>query len=320
MDLALYGDGGFYSTGGHAGRRGDFITSPEVGPLFGALIARWLDSAWVSLGRPDPFTFVEAGAGPGTLARSIRLAEPDCSQSLRYVAVEVSATQRERHPDWVQSVATLPTEPFIGVVFANELLDNLPFRLFVMDGGWREAYVVAQANGTFGEILRPADDLAALDLPLTAPHGARVPVQQAAAAWVDSALTLCGRLLLVDYGATTTAELAGRPWREWLRTYAGHERGQHYLRDPGSQDITCDVVIEQLQRQVAAPIVGINQAEFLRALGIVELVSEGQRIWIEHAAAPTLQAMRMRSRVSESEALLDPQGLGSFKVLEWVRH
>ena len=53
MGLALYGEGGFYQDGGKAGRRGDFITSPEVGPLFAAVIARYLDDCWNELGCPS---------------------------------------------------------------------------------------------------------------------------------------------------------------------------------------------------------------------------------------------------------------------------
>ena len=77
MDLALYGEAGFYmrADGGSAGRRGDFITSPEVGPLFGAVLGRYLDAEWERIGRPDPFTVIDAGAGPGTLARTV-LAAP----------------------------------------------------------------------------------------------------------------------------------------------------------------------------------------------------------------------------------------------------
>ena len=74
MQLALYSDAGFYSgddNTGRAGRRGDFITSPEVGPLFGAVLARMIDDEWKKAGSPDQFTVVDAGAGPGTLARSI---------------------------------------------------------------------------------------------------------------------------------------------------------------------------------------------------------------------------------------------------------
>src|SRR5687768_8045326 len=79
MALALYHrEHGFYSTVGRAGRRGDFITSPEVGPLFGAVVGRALDGWWTEAGRPDVFTVVEAGAGPGTLARSVLAAAPRC--------------------------------------------------------------------------------------------------------------------------------------------------------------------------------------------------------------------------------------------------
>ena len=61
VDAALYDeDGGFYARGGGAGRAGrDFVTSPEVGVLFGALVARYLDRAWTELSRPDPFVVVD---------------------------------------------------------------------------------------------------------------------------------------------------------------------------------------------------------------------------------------------------------------------
>ncbi len=318
MARALYGEGGFYSTVGMAGRRGDFITSPEVGPLFGAVIARWLDSVWEELGEPDEFTVIEAGAGPGTLARAIRHAAPACSGSLTYVAVELSAAQRDLHPDWVLSVASMPTGSVTGVVIANELLDNLPFRLFVMDGGWREAYVVEQRDATFAEILRPAADLASLGLPDVAPHGSRVPVQQQAGEWLQSARGVleCGRVLIIDYAATSD-ELSRRPWREWLRTYRGHERGEHYLRHPGAQDITAEVALDQLFASAGQPGVVRSQQQFLQRWGIDGLVDEGRRIWNDNAARPTLAAMAMRSRVVEAEALCDPNGLGAFTVVEF---
>src|SRR4051794_39157880 len=62
---------GFYTSGRGAGRQRDFLTSPEVGPLFGAVLAGALDTWWDELGRPEPFVVVEAGAGPGTLARCL---------------------------------------------------------------------------------------------------------------------------------------------------------------------------------------------------------------------------------------------------------
>ena len=134
MGLALYGEGGFYQDGGKAGRRGDFITSPEVGPLFAAVIARYLDDCWNEMGCPSTFDVVEVGAGPGTLARGIFDAQPKCISVLKYVAVEISEAQRALHPSFVESVEVFPDRTIRGVVLANELLDNLPFKLFVYDG------------------------------------------------------------------------------------------------------------------------------------------------------------------------------------------
>jgi SAM-dependent MidA family methyltransferase len=317
MDLALYGADGFYAGTGSAGRRGDFITSPEIGPLFGAVLARALDAWWAELGEPDPFTFVDAGAGPGTLARAIDVAGPRCREALRYVAVEVSTAQRGRHPDWVVSTETMPHEPITGVVFANELLDNLPFRLFVMDGGWREAYVVAQNDG-FAEVLE-APRLATPLLPDTASHGARVPVQQRASQWLVAATrrVVRGRVVVVDYAAATTASFADRPWREWLRTYRGHERGEHYLRGPGTQDITTEVAIDQLLAAAGEPDAICTQAQFLQRWGIADLVDEGRRVWTANSDRPDLAALAMRSRIREAEALLQVPGLGAFTVLEF---
>jgi len=320
VDLALYGSGGFYTTGGSAGRRGDFITSPEVGPLFGAVLARWLDSAWRELGEPGEFTVIEAGAGPGTLARSIRAARPACRDALRYVAVEVSAPQRDQHPDWVLSLDAMPSGSVTGVVVANELLDNLPFRLFVMDGGWREAYVVEQRDGTFAEVLLQAPDVERLSLPTIADHGARVPIQQAASAWANRSLATleAGRLLVIDYASATTAELAARPWRQWLRTYRSHERGDHYLRAPGTQDITTEVALDQLFAALGAPDALRSQAQFLQGWGIDSLVDEGRQVWNAQAARPTVDAIAMRSRYTEAKALCDPYGLGAFAVIEFA--
>jgi SAM-dependent MidA family methyltransferase len=317
MELALYGAEGFYTKvdGGSAGRRGDFITSPEIGPLFGAVIARYLDAEWERIGRPDPFTVVDAGAGPGTLARSVFAAVPDCLDALRYVAAEVSGAQRSRHPDGVDSRPDLPDEPFDGVVIANELLDNLPFRLAVFDNGWREAFVDLGADGRFVERLSTPFDPVPACLPTTGNFGARAPLVDRAAATIEGArrLVRSGSVVVIDYGTPLTAMLAARPWRDWLRTYRGNERGDHYLVAAGSQDITIEVPIDQLPE----PDTVRTQSQFLQRWGIDELVEEGKRIWTEQSARPGLEAMRMRSRISEAEALLAPDGLGNFLVAEW---
>lgn len=328
MALALYGPGGFYTATGRAGRRGDFITSPEVGPLFGTVLARGLDLWWRELGSPGDLVLLEVGAGPGTLARSVLAAAPACidSDPARYVAVESSDAQRLSHPDGIVSVPTLEdARAVVGgrpcLAVANELLDNVPFRVFVHDSGWREAHVVDDGAGGFAEVLlEPVDGVPAF-LPRHAPHGARAPVQDGAGQLVRRVLEVPGvqRLLVIDYCAPATGLLVQRPWREWLRTYRGHERGRHYLRDPGEQDITVEVAIDQLTAAAGEPHAIRSQAQLLQLWGIGGLVEEGKAAWEAAAARPDLAAMRMRSRVSEAEALLDPSGLGAFTALEWRR-
>jgi SAM-dependent MidA family methyltransferase len=314
MRIALYGQHGFYITGGQAGRRGDFITSPEVGPLFGAVLARWIDLEWRRLGEPDDFTIVECGAGPGTLARAVLASAPQWRD--HYVAVEVSDQQRRQHPIGVHSLASWPQEsPRTGVIIANELLDNLPFRLAVFDGGWREAMVSEGRDAGFVETTI-APDPAWEWLPARAPQGARVPIQDQAAQWVRAGQRLIrqGSVTVFDYVTATTAELSARPWREWLRTYSGQGRGGHYLRDPGTQDITAQVCIDQLP---LPQVVGL-QRDVLRQWGIDELVEEGRQAWVAAASRPDVAALTMRSRTREAEALLEPDGLGGFGVASWL--
>ncbi|MHB1139599.1 MAG: SAM-dependent methyltransferase [Microthrixaceae bacterium] len=354
VELALYDPvGGFFSRGGGAGRAGaDFITSPEVGPLFGALVAEYLDRCWESLGRPDPFVVVEAAAGRGALAISVLAAGPRCAEALRYVLVERSAALRRRqhehlaivHPfevlgpsadddlgvaargsgggPLVGALDELPAQPVEGVVLANELLDNVPFRLLErVERGWAEIRVTLDGDELV-ELAVPADGPAAQRLDRLAPEaepGARVPLQDRATDWVLRAheVVARGTVLVIDY-ASTTAAMAGRPMGEWLRTYRAHDRGLAPLRAVGDQDLTCEVAIDQLVDRVPGATV-TSQASWLGDLGIGELVAEGRAIWSANAASPDLAAIRAASRVPESEALTDPTGLGAFQVVEWRR-
>jgi SAM-dependent MidA family methyltransferase len=346
MDLALYDpEHGFYASGGSAGRRGDFLTSPEVGPLFGAVVARALDGWWRDRGEPDPFVVIEAGAGAGTLAIAILAARPSCAPAVRYVLVERSAALRARQADHlsledpalafapdraededgdvrppevatgpiVLSLDSLPRLDGSAVVIANELLDNLAVDLLERrDRRWHEVRVGLDGDELV-ETLVPADrpdmpDMSDMDVA----DGARVPVQTAAARWVRDARE-CGAVIAFDY-ADTTQSMATRDASEWLRTYRGHQRGEAPLRELGSQDITCEVAVDQLP----APTRVSRQADWLRSHGIDELVEEGKRIWAERKHIGDLDAVRARSRVNEAESLTDPAGLGGFAVLEWT--
>ena len=339
VEACLYDpDGGFYMRpgGGRAGgRSGHFLTAPELGPLFGAVLARALDASWSEMGEPDPFTVIDWGAGPGTLARSVLAAEPGCmaAGALRMVLVELSPAQLALHPGHplVASVAQVsdafPQGVSAGVIVANELLDNLPFDVVQRTAdGWEELRVDVgdpTSPGRFSLVRRPASLELVAGLPDVA-AGARVPVQRAACRWVDEARGLLGtgRIVAFDYGAATP-DLAHRsspsddPAADlgWLRTHRDHAGGSWWLADPGSCDITADVALDQVQADHRAEV--CTQADFLRAHGIEELVAEGRTAWSDRAGVGDLEALKARSRIVEAEALLDPTGLGAFNVLVW---
>jgi SAM-dependent MidA family methyltransferase len=356
VDAALYGEGGFFTRAMGAGRRGrDFVTSPEVGMLFGALVGRAIDGLWDELRRPDPYVVVEGGAGRGRLASDVLASQPRCSSALRYVLVERSlalrAEQREllalepfedalgpaaadgdARPSPVAqvgpiatSLAELPAAPFTGVVLANELLDNLPFRVVERGAdGWSEvrvavtgdAFVEAQIRAT-PELAAEADHVAAGHVPV----GTRLPVPTGVRDWlVACAAVLRGTLLVVDYVASA-GELAERGQDGWLRTYRGHRRGTSPLAVPGEQDITADVPLEYLVH--TASRLGFtlerecSQADWLQVLGVDDLVAAAREAWDARAHVGDLEAVKERSRITEAAALLDPSALGAHRVLQF---
>lgn len=320
-------DHGFFTRSGGAGRRGDFITSPEIGPLFGEVLANMARSLWEEMGRPADFQIIDVGAGRGALVASMRrawLAASKATQvapAVRWRVLEQSVVLRaaaaELFGPEVEVSAGLDDKPIVGLVIANELLDNLAVRIVERTGdGWSEVWVRIDDDGAC-EVLRPLDGdgdalVSALGLDSTVGVGTRVPIQHAASRWVHTTLDQisAGRLLVIDYGVATVADLADRTW---LRTYRAHERGDDPYDSPMERDITVDIVVEQLKTPTR---VG-TQAERLRAWGIGDLVDEGKQIWAERAHLGDLAAMKARSRVSEAEALVDESGLGAFLVLEW---
>lgn len=352
VEAALYGDGGFFTARGGAGRRSDFVTSPELGPLFGAVVAHAVDAEWERLGRPDPFVVVEAGAGRGALARAVLDAGPASLPALRYVCVERSASLRasigelvavepaanvlgglgEEDDDGAVAMGRgqgpvlavledLPATRFTGVVVANELVDNLPFSLVERRGGrWAEVRVGLGDGGLEEVLVRASVELAtdADRLVPDAAEGSRIPLQHEARAWLGIALSRlrAGRVVVVDY-ADTTPSLARRPWTDWVRTYRSHRRAGHPLDAPGTADITCEVALDQLA-QVRVVDFDRSQAEWLSVHGVHDLVAAAAAAWRAGAHVGDLAALAARSRVGEGEALVDPAGLGAFRVLEWT--
>ena len=222
MQFALYDETeGFYAHGG-AGRKKDFITSPEVGPLFGKLISKAIDKCWVEFGQPSHFTFLECGAGPGTLAKSILRSQMKCKSALKYIAVETSSQQNQSHPPEAQTLSTMPKEIEIGIIFANELLDNLPFDIFESqnDGSWMEVKITVDDENISETLI--TNNESAPPYTLETPK-VRVPVQREAQKWLKDASESLhnGRIIAIDYAVES---FRSQQKQHWLRTYQQHER------------------------------------------------------------------------------------------------
>jgi SAM-dependent MidA family methyltransferase len=316
MELALYEPAeGFFTRGGGAGRAGrDFVTSPEVGSLFGMVIARALDDAWRRTGELDPFVVVEAGAGRGRLAADVVRAAPACAGALRYVLVERSASLREEQrerialepPDEalgpfmladdgesrepvpgrgpiVTALDDLPAMRIRGVVLANELFDNLPVHVVERAADGALEVRVATDDDRFVEVLVPAPPPLAAEADLVAEGavvdvGARIPVPLAARTWLErvGAMLVRGEVILFDY-VDTVSSLAARGQASWMRTYRAHQRGGDPLEAPGTQDITCDLPLEYLR--TIADRVGLPLREYVP-----------QREWMGHHGIAELVA------------------------------
>ncbi len=164
MERALYAPRlGYYSGGARKfGRRADdgsdFITAPELSPLFAATLARALAQA---LAASDTQQLMEFGAGTGRLAAGLLNALHALGVEFdTYSIVELSGTLRERQRETIEALAaplasrvrwldTLP-ERFEGVVLGNEVLDAMPVKLFARtDGLWHERGVTVRADGAF---------------------------------------------------------------------------------------------------------------------------------------------------------------------------
>ena len=289
--IALYGSAGFYTRagGGRAGRReGAFLTSPEVGPLFGAVLARYLDAQWNDLGRPAQFTVVDAGAGPGTLARSIIAARPACAAAMGTSPSSCRSVSGRGTPPMSSPARTFRTVRSTASSSPTNCSTTCRSGCACSTGrgGRRSSSLTRTARSArccrHRSIRNPP---CCRHLRRTAP-GRRCTTR--AVAWLADARARLGRRPIDGHRLRRDRRpprWCERPWREWLRTYRDHGRGNHYLADPGGQDITVEIALDQLPQPFAVS----SQVEFLRRWGIDDLVAEGQRVWAANAAAPDVQ-------------------------------
>jgi SAM-dependent MidA family methyltransferase len=292
------------------------LTSPALGSVFARLLGNAIDAWWEELGCPRYFDFVECGAGDGTLAEAVLELDLRCRRSLRYTAVEQSEAVRRQLLSRLADVRVVDAVPSVetGVIFANELLDNLPVRLFQKgEPSWLEVLVDLDGEEELCEYLAP---VTSPPVPGRFPSDARIPLQTRATRWFTNAVSRVGRgrVVCVDY-ARTTQEMAALSQEQWLRTYREHRPGTHPLRMPGRQDITCDVAVDQLVAADEAIEIH-SQREFLAWCGSDELRREIEAAMQQPGEGVGLAFLKAQAQRQELLALVDPAGMGGFQVFQ----
>lgn len=322
MELALYAPGlGYYSGGARKfGGAGDFVTAPELSPLFAQALAAQVEQIMAA----SVPRILEAGAGSGALAVGLLLElERRGTLPERYDILELSGELRARQqeaiarsaPHLAGRVAWLDTLPesFSGVVLANELLDALPVNIVA----WREDGIfergVVLEDGAFAWQERPAAGAlltVSQGLTFAVPYVSEINL--AARAWVSEwgRILQRGALLLIDYGF---------PQREYYHPqraegtlmchYRHHAHGDPFWL-PGLNDITAHVdftAAASAGHDAGLDVLGYtSQAQFLLNCGLAQLLEA------HHADG----AVAYAALASGAQKLISPAEMGElFKVL-----
>ena len=327
MAEALFAPGlGYYLNGSRKfGAAGDFVTAPEISPLFGQAVARQCLQA-----QAYGDTIIEFGGGTGKLAASVLTALAGLNAlPARYLMLELSPDLRETQRQLLQAlpfaneleidwISDAPTTPARGIILANEILDALPTAAFERgDAGFLERGIGVDDNGALRWQARPAGGRLAAALTerlagcsLTPGYHAEINLQQSL--WVADLPRFIDRgvALLFDYGGPRREIYHPDRHDGTLRCYWRHRLHADPLWLPGLQDITASVDFTHVAE--AAIDAGLQlagyatQASFLLANGIESHLQAAM-------AADPASAMRL---AAQARVLLLPSEMGtSFKAM-----
>jgi SAM-dependent MidA family methyltransferase len=314
MELALYAPGlGYYSAGARKlGADGDFVTAPEISPLFSRCLARQCAQVLTELGGGD---ILELGAGSGVMAADILLELESLQQlPLHYFILEVSADLRERQRATLQARAphllervqwldALPTN-LIGVVIANEVLDALPVQRFAIRSGQVNAIGVTWQLGKLDlSEVRADATLAKAVCEIEAQIGRALPngycseVNLRLRDWIAGIAQSLQRgvMLFVDYGLPRAQYYSDDRQRGTLLCHYRHRFHDDVLIHLGLQDIGAWVdftaVAESAVDSGCSVIGYTTQANFLIGCGIDGLLNSLAQHGLESRLQIGKQAM-----------------------------
>jgi len=318
MHQALYAPNlGYYSAGLQKfGAGGDFVTAPELTPLFGQTLAAQCQQVLATLTEPILFEF---GAGSGRLCVDIltHLEQLHCLPH-EYHILEVSGSLRQRQQDLLSAqiphlanrvkwLSQWPDKSFAGVVIANEVLDAMPVHRFMqMQDGLLESYIVLDAQDNLVELLKPCTNPRLLAHVRTVLAPELYPYQSEANLFIDDWLRQCyamlatGACFIIDYGFPRHEYYHPDRRHGTLMCHYRHHAHTNPLAHPGDEDITAHVDFTHVADAAQAAgfhVAGFsNQAAFLLGNGLLSLLAD---IDEERQRINTLQAVKQLVQASE---------------------
>lgn len=242
MELALYAPGlGYYANGlPKFGPQGDFITAPELSPLFGKCVSHAIQ---------DFSHILEFGAGTGILAKTIL----DNHKNIeKYFILEISSELQDRqktllkdYGDKVSWLTELPAEPFTGVILANEVIDAFPATKFLWNDNKVHEYFVAEHQGELVWHIDESSDnninifVGSLNLPNHYTSEIHLNVKL----WIKniSNILKSGLILILDYGFPRHEFYHPERSEGTIMCHHQHRAHSDPLYKPGEQDITAHV-------------------------------------------------------------------------------
>ena len=295
MQMALYAPGfGYYSSDLRKfGAEGDFITAPEVSPLFAQCIARQVADVLADMKQPKVLEF---GAGSGVMAADMLL-ELEQLESLpeQYLILELSASLKQRQQDTIKNKAAhlldrvvwldaLPAEKFNGVVVANEVLDAMPVECFRINDAVVESLHVHCKNNELSSEYKAADEAIESTvhtieerIESKLPDGYCSEFNPAISGWLQSieAVLEQGMVLLIDYGYAAAEYYHEERQSGTLMCHYQHRAHADPLWYPGLQDITAFVDFTDVAYSAVDAGFDVSgytsQAMFLLGAGLDEL-------------------------------------------------
>ena len=311
MEECLYSDFGFFNTTKvRSNKEGDFLTSPEVSDYFGYFI-----SNFVKVNNIDK-NLLEIGAGTGSLGYQI-----DKFSNKKPLVVEKSKTAITSLEDMqftvYESVDSMSKED-IGLLYMNEVLDNVPCSIAVnKDGEWFEKIIRLKQDQLVYDLV-PAREVNLdwiSDFNIDALDGIEIEIQKNSTEYLIKLISKFNPefLIIIDYGYEFH-ERKDKPYKSLIRTYKNHHLAGDTILQPASTDITYDVNFSSVKTTLNSlnyTVELLTQKEFIEQNGFENLY---KKINNEFQVAEGIQKLKLKSDLVGLDAISNNRGLGGFMV------